>query len=70
MILPWKFASLSPHGDRVTGFQWHDICSIHARQSIFQVKTSWPAEIKILNNTYILHIGSHLKKKAWQLFPN
>jgi hypothetical protein len=69
MILPWKFASFSPRGDWVTGFQWHDICSIHARQSIFQVKTSWRAKVKILNKTCILHIGSRFQKTHGNRFP-
>ena len=42
-ILQIGFHSL-PY-DRVTGFQWHDICSIHARQTIFQTKTSSGQEV-------------------------
>jgi hypothetical protein len=40
MIPARILASPGLHGDRVTEFQWHDICSIHARQTIFQAKNS------------------------------
>jgi hypothetical protein len=50
-----------PQGGLIAGFQWHDICSILARQSNVQVDTAWPAKVKILNNNYILHIGSRLQ---------
>jgi hypothetical protein len=40
MILPQKIGSLALRGGGMPGFQWHDICSIVARQSIFKTQTA------------------------------
>ena len=60
---------LSARGDRAIDFQWHDICSIHARRTIFEAGNSPGLESSYIKQ-YLTLTYKNGSSRKWQRFPN